>query len=208
VPASPRDKSATWRSFRALCEERGWSRAQLIWGWKNGEVRVRSVPPGNEGRIDIHDPDVEASVDIENSTVTVRDPEQAKTVRGRGIVWVDDGAETLDIAVMLAAEATADRKPTPKPKSKPKPKPKPKRKPAPKRPSDSAVEKCLDDIVRDYPNGPLGNEQWLLAEMKDRLGASPGRERVRDLLRKEKYRSWKRPVGHPRNNISAKNSAA
>jgi hypothetical protein len=58
------------------------------------------------------------------------------------------------------------------------------------------VEKCLDDIVRDYPNGPLGDEQWLLAEMKDRLGASPGlRDRVRALLRKEKYQSWKRPVG-------------
>ena len=94
----------------AFCDEHGWSRARLLWELKNERVRCPHHSAGaRESEIDWHDPRVQESLDIENSQVTARDPEQAKTnVRGRGITFVDVGAETLDIEVRLAAEATAD----------------------------------------------------------------------------------------------------
>jgi hypothetical protein len=85
--------------------------------------------------------------------------------------------------------------------------------PAPAQPSPPSrkvslakVKRCFREIMAERPDDPP-NEPWLLAEMKARLGTSPGRQRVRHMW-KQIAPHWKRPVGHPRNNISAKNSAA
>jgi hypothetical protein len=202
VPSSPRDKDATWQRTGVFCDERGWSKARLVWELvENKRVLFRTVPPRRESEIDWHDPHVQESLDVDASQVSTFDEERARaeSCSGRGIVFVSDGAETFDIEVSLPPlDAALERKP--------KPKPKPKRKPAPRRPSDAAVEQCLCGIMQEYPDGPR-SESWLLTEMKARLGAPPGRERVRNLRREKKYRQWRRPVGHPRNFNSAKNSA-
>jgi hypothetical protein len=67
--------------------------------------------------------------------------------------------------------------------------------PAPRRPSDAAVEQCFRAIMKERPDDPP-DEGWLLAEMKRRLGAPPGRQRVRSLWKKIAPQ-WKRPRGHP-----------
>jgi hypothetical protein len=77
--------------------------------------------------------------------------------------------------------------------------------PALRRPSDAAVEQCFRGIMDERPDDPP-DEDWLLAEMKTRLGAPPGRQRVRNLW-KGIAPQWKRPRGHPRNFNSAKKSA-
>jgi hypothetical protein len=59
--------------------------------------------------------------------------------------------------------------------------------------------------MEERPDDPP-NEKEMMAEMKQRLGASPGRKRVRNLWR-DIAPKWKKPVGHPPNKISAKNSA-
>jgi hypothetical protein len=59
--------------------------------------------------------------------------------------------------------------------------------------------------MKERPDDPP-DEEWLLAEMTRRLGASPGRQRLRNMW-KTIAPEWKRPVGHPRNFISAKKSA-
>jgi hypothetical protein len=47
-----RDKDATtWRSLGALCRERDWSRPRALYELQNG-LRFRTVPPGQEHRID------------------------------------------------------------------------------------------------------------------------------------------------------------
>jgi hypothetical protein len=197
VPSTPRDKDATWRSTRTHCRELGWSRARLIHELQNKRVPFRTLPPGHEPEINWSDPAVADSLDVEASQVSIFDEGLAKEqfYRGQNLVIVGNGQIIFDIEG-LRTEAAPERKP--------KPKRKPKRKPA-KKVSLAAVERCFREIIAERPDDPL-NEADLLTEMKKRLGAPPGRPRVRDMW-KRIAPQWKRPVGHPRNNISAKNSA-
>lgn len=108
MPALPRDTDATWRSLDAHCREFGWKKPRVILEWQNDGLDVRTVPPGDERRIDIHDPAVQESLDIEASQVSVfDDPELAKPFSGRGIVVVGNGATVLDIEVALPPAGAA-----------------------------------------------------------------------------------------------------
>jgi hypothetical protein len=147
VPAPPRDKDATWQRTGAFCDKHGWSRARLLWELQNDRVRCRTIPPGRESEIDWHDPWVQERLDIENSQVTARDPEQAKTTWGR-IVFVDVGAETLDIEVRLAAEATADAPRRPVDRWR-------------KPPSVEAIEAAALAVAKNYtPDNPPTQADW------------------------------------------------
>jgi hypothetical protein len=168
--------SATWRTTGKYCREFDRSRPRLIQELQNG-LRHRTVPEGRE--IDWHNPSVLRSLDVEASTVTF------------GYVKVSEGhigyvREIVGIEPAPSANASAAS-------------------PAPRRPSDAAGEQCFRVIMAECPNDPPG-EAWLLAEMKQRLGASPGRDRLRQ-FRREIAPQWKRPRGHPRNFNSAKKSA-
>jgi hypothetical protein len=202
VSSPPRDKVATWRGVGYVSREQGWSKPRAVNELQNG-LRFQTVPEGHELKIDWHSSDQLALFDLDTSTIKIWDR-------------VAEGALapcflTVGIEVLFPPPDVRSAPPEPAPPAvperKPKPKRKPKRKPAPKRPSDAAVKKCLDDIIQEYPDGPSG-ERWLLTEMENRLGAPPGRARVRILRREKKYRQWRRPIGHPRNFNSAKNSAA
>jgi hypothetical protein len=63
-----RDTDATWRSLSTLCRELDWSRPRLLHELRNG-LRYRTFPPGYT--VDWHDTNVERSLDVEASTVTL-----------------------------------------------------------------------------------------------------------------------------------------
>jgi hypothetical protein len=173
--------NATWRTLGALCREKDWSRQRLIYELCNG-LRYRTVPPGAPV-IDWHDPlRVQRKLNIEASEIEIRWHDR----------WVIVGIE------VLPPGAPTDAEPAPSASA-------PAASPAPRRLSDAAVEQCFRDIMKERPDNPP-DEEWLLAEMKERLGASPGRQRVRNLW-KVIAPLWKRPRGHPRNFNSAKKSA-
>jgi hypothetical protein len=184
VPSSPRNKDATWRTLGTLCRELDWSRLRLIQELQNG-LRHRTIPEGHT--IDWHDPNVLRSLDVEASEVSFYvSREQSSIVIGPRRV-------TVGIEVLPPGASTADEVPAPAAS------------PAPRRPSDAAVEQCFRNVMKERPDNPP-TETWLLGEMKTRLGAPPGRQRVRNLWRTIAPQ-WKRPRGHPRNFNSAKKSA-
>jgi hypothetical protein len=71
--------------------------------------------------------------------------------------------------------------------------------PAPKRSSDAEVARCFRAIKkeREKRGDDPPSEVELLTEMEDRLGAPPGRKRVRELWRTIAPH-WKRRAGRPR----------
>jgi hypothetical protein len=192
VPSSPRDKDATWRSAGALCREFDWSKRRLIYELENG-LPYRTIPPG--WTIDWHDDYVWPYFNVEAGAISIPYgmgfaaivPPPPKTFWDRGV--------TLGIEVLPPTDAEV---PAPLANT-------PAALPTPRRPSDAAVEQCFRGIMKERPDDPP-DEKDMLAEMKGRLGAPPGRERVRNIW-KTIAPQWKRPRGHPRNFNSAKKSA-
>jgi hypothetical protein len=207
VPSATRDKDATWRTLGKLCRELGWSRQRLLYELQNGRVRYRTIP---EGYVidDWLDPYLRPYLNVEASEISI--PSGVVVGAINDAVAVITGMphppkrksklEGMTVGIeVLSPGAPADAD-VPPPSAEA-----PAVSPAPRRPSDAAVEQCFRDIMKERPDDPP-DEEWLLAEMKRRLGASPGRQRVRYLWR-DIAPQWKRPRGHPRNFNSAKKSA-
>jgi hypothetical protein len=97
---------ATWMSLGALCRERDWSRRRLIDEWQNKRVLIRTIPPGRENKIDLHDPRVVDSLDIKASEISYFDEEVAEEERftSRYLIVVSDGKVTVGIEAMLPPE--------------------------------------------------------------------------------------------------------
>jgi hypothetical protein len=63
-----RDMDATWQTLGSLCRERDWSKHRLLDELRNG-LPYRTTPLGHA--IDWHHPDVERSLDVAASEVTI-----------------------------------------------------------------------------------------------------------------------------------------
>jgi hypothetical protein len=191
VPSTPRDKDATWRTPGSLCRELDWPWGRLCGELIAGRAFYRTYPPYE---IDWGDPTLRFDGE---STVTILHRHSAKPgVRGF--------YKTVDVEVSLPP---TDVSPAPAPSLLPTAAVAASSPPASPRKnvSEAEVERCFRDIMKERPDDPP-DEEWLLAEMTRRLGASPGRQRLRNMW-KTIAPEWKRPVGHPRNFISAKKSA-
>lgn len=181
--------NATWRTLGTLCRSLDWSEPRLVHELQNG-LPYRTVPPGHI--IDWHDPNVLRSLEVKASTVTL----DHVRVSGEGRVsFFGAYREVIGIEVLPPDALPA---PTPPPSVS-------QAAPPPRKVSAAEVERCFRDIVKEHPNDPL-SEPELFAEMKRRLGASPGRNRLRQ-LRRVIAPQWRRPRGHPHNFNSAKKSA-
>jgi hypothetical protein len=173
VPSSLRDKSATWRSTSAL----GWSKSELLHEMRSGRP-YKTFPP--DIPIDWWSVQVERSLDMEAGQVTLTGMVPVpKGVSGLGLLNV--GIKIWDGEPPWPPSPTADVPGAP---------------PAPRRPSDAAVERCFREIQEERPDDPP-SEKWMLSEMTRRLGASPIRQRVRELWKRIAPR-WKRPQARPR----------
>ena len=189
MPSSTRDKDATWRTTATFCRELGWSQRRLLDELEKG-LPYRTDPPGWKVRWRPH---LWPYLNVKASTLLVppggmRGIEPPPSTKHSDLfTWgVSLGIEVLPPGAPADAEVPSPSADVPAAS------------PAPRRPSDAAVEQCLCNIMQEYPDGP-SSERWLLTEMEERLGAPPGRERIRNLRREEKYRQWRRPRGHPRN---------
>jgi hypothetical protein len=198
VPSSPRDNDATWQRTDTLCRERDWSQQHLLHELANG-LPYRTDPPGWTVRWGSH---FWPYLNVKASTLLVPPGGMAgiepppSTKHSDLFTW---GA-LLRIEVWQPDPPAKAEVPSPAanvPAVSPAP--------PPKKVSKAEVERCLRDIMKERPSNPL-NEGELFAEVKHRLGASPGRDRLRQ-LRREIAPQWKRPVGAPRNFNSAKKSA-
>jgi hypothetical protein len=189
VPSSTRDKDATWRTTSTLCRERSWSQQHLIYELEKG-LPYRTDPPGWKVKWGSH---LWPYFNVGASKLLV--PPGGL----RGIVPPPSTkhSDLFTWGVNLRIEVLPPDAPTDAEA--------PAASPAPRRPSDAAVEQCFRNIMKERLDNPP-NEKWLLAEMKQRLRAPPGRQRVRNLWRTIAPQ-WKRPRGHPRNFNSAKKSA-
>ena len=100
---------ATWRSLSALCREADWSRPRVLHQLRNG-LPYRTYPPGHT--VDWHDPNVERSLNVDASTVTLK--------RGLGVVFAEGeagfvlGTDTLTVGieVLPRTDATLGIEPT------------------------------------------------------------------------------------------------
>jgi hypothetical protein len=103
-----RDKDATWRSLGTLCRERDWSKRRLLHELRNG-LSYRTVPPGHA--VDWHHPDVERSLDVDASEVTLTRGVLAAEGEGCFVLGLDRptvGVEVLppaDVEVLPPADA-------------------------------------------------------------------------------------------------------
>jgi hypothetical protein len=170
MPSRPRNKDATWRSLSTICRERDWSSRRLLHELRQGTVLYRTVPP--DISIDWWDPNAERSLDLATSEVTI--------VRGAKVSPLLVGLDKVTVGIELLVPSP------PPPAGAPA---------ARKRIAAADEEQCFLAIMRERPNDPLG-ESDLLKEMKSRLGASPVRERIRN-LRRTVGAEWRRPRGHP-----------
>ena len=195
MPSSARDKDATWHSPGALCRERGWTPARLVYELQNGLPYRRIPPRDDDPPIDWADPEALRTLDLERGEVSVPEGE---AVRDFGSVIVfGTGYCVVAFEVALPTDASPVAAPTPPVAAPTSPR---------KNVSAAERERCFREIMAERPNNPP-DEEWMLAEMKKRLGASPGREEVRALW-KSIAQAWKNPRGAPpRKKISAKNSA-
>jgi hypothetical protein len=184
--------NATWRTLGALCRELDWSPRRLLHELQGG-LPYRTIPEGHV--IDWHDPNVRRWLNVEASEVSFYDEKVAKE-RSQGIV-ISLGLVTYGVEV-LPPDAPPAPAPTPPPSVSQTP-------PPLRKVSVADVERCLRNIMNERPNDPPSEDE-LFAEMRQRLGASPGRNRLRQ-LRREIAPQWKRPRGHPRNFNSANKSA-
>src|SRR5262249_5906732 len=164
-------------------------RARLVAASADPGTAERTAPSDHPGRARdrLAQPRVLRSLDVEASTVTFG---HVKVSGGEGDyspLFVGYVQETVGIEVLppdapAAAEVLA---------------PAASQTPPPRKVSRADVERCLRDIMKERPNDPPGEDE-LFAEMRERLGTSPGRNRLRQ-LRREIAPRWKRPRGHPRN---------
>jgi hypothetical protein len=101
------DKDATWRSLGTLCRERDWSKRRLLHELRNG-LSYRTVPPGPA--VDWHHPDVERSLDVDASEVTLTRGVLAAEGEGCFVLGLDRptvGVEVLppaDVEVLPPAD--------------------------------------------------------------------------------------------------------
>jgi hypothetical protein len=169
----------TWRSTGAL----GWPRQRVLHELRNGR-EYRTFPPGIS--IDWRDPNVERTLDLTGSTVTI--------VRGPKVSALALGLDKETVAIEIRdGEAPSQREPATKA---------PAASPASRRPSVVDETRVFIEIRDEHPNDPL-SEPDLLKEMKRRLdGASPVRERVRELKRTIGA-NWRRRRGAPGRGKSA-----
>jgi hypothetical protein len=98
---SGRDKSATWRSLGTHCRECDWSRPRAICELQNG-LPYRTIPPGHV--VDWHDPDVELSLDVEASTVTL----MLGTVMAEGETCFVLGFDTPTVGIEVLSPTDAE----------------------------------------------------------------------------------------------------
>jgi hypothetical protein len=190
VPASPRNKRATW----CPTGETGASKPRLVHELQNG-LPYRTYPP-NITIDDWTDPYVQERFDVTAGMLVkfVPGPRVPPILASRQIditievLW-PPAAPAAEAPLLPSASAEA-----------------PAATPTPKRPSPAAEKECFLAIKKKRPNDPL-SETKMLAEMKLRLGAPPVRKRVRELWR-TLAPEWKQPVGHPLSKVSAKKSAA
>jgi len=188
VPPSPRNMNATkaargvsqrWRSVAAHCRAYDWPPARLL--YELPRLLCRTHPPGHETCL--QDPEVLRR--LHDRPQVLRRLCETSELQIQRDVKVNPHVLILAIEIMLPDDAEVPTPPADAPATSP----------APSRPSDAAVKACFFAIKKERPNPP--SEPELLAEMKSRLGAPPGRERVRDLWKVEAPQ-WKRPRGHPR----------
>ena len=186
MSSSPRDKDATWRSLGILCRERGWSKSRALHELQNG-LPYQTVPPLPSGRsIDWRNPNVAYGLNVETGDLTL----VLGAFGGGGL-----GFDTLTVSIEVLPPAAPTDAELPAPSATAPPATAPAAAPAPRRPSAAAVEQCLRVIMKERPDNPPG-ENELFVEMTQRLGASPGRDRLRQ-LRRRIAPQWKRPRGHP-----------
>jgi hypothetical protein len=96
-----RDTDATWRSTGTLCRELDWSRLRLLHELRNG-LSYRTYPPGHV--IDWHHPDVERSLDLEASAVTIT----LGVVAEKGEACFVLGLDRLTVAVEVLPPTDAE----------------------------------------------------------------------------------------------------
>jgi hypothetical protein len=199
--ATGRDISATWGTLGTLCRERDWSRRALIDKWRNRQVTIRTIPRGCENKIDLHDPSVVDSLDIEASEISYFDEEVAEQERfsSRYVIVASDGKVTVGIEALLSpleAEAAADVDETPAPSadaSAASPAP-------PRKVSEAELRQCILSIAEAHPPGtPPLSDKSLHKKAEGRLGVTLARDRVL-LARDEVAPHFKLPVGRPRKN--------
>ena len=178
MPAPPRDKRAAWKTTSEL----GWSEPRLRHELRSGRP-FRTFPPGHEHEIDWSARDV--NLDVQGSVVTFT----RGAFGGPGL-----GFDRPTVGIEVLWDAWPDAEVTPLPANAPAATPR-----LGKRVSAADEEKCFRDIWAEHPDDPL-SEAELLAEMNQRLGAPPVRDRVRKLW-KAIAPKWKRPRGHPSNRI-------
>jgi hypothetical protein len=190
--------SATWRTLGTLCRELGWSRQRVLYELQNKRVCYRTIP---EGYVidDWLDPYLRPYLNIEASEISI--PSGVVVGAINDAVAVITGRppppkrrsklEGMTIGIeVLPPGAPADADVPPPSADAPAASPAP-----PRKVSEADVERCLRAIMAERPNDPPGEDE-LFAEMKSRLGASPGRQRVRN-MRKRIAPGWKQPVGRP-----------
>jgi hypothetical protein len=195
VPSAPRDKDATWLSLGTLCRELDWSKPRAVYELQNG-LPHRTVPP-LEHAIDWHDPEVQRSLDVTTSEVTIA--RALDVMKGEGsIAFIWPGIERLTVGIEVLAPTDVSPAPAPTPtvaSSSP---------PAsPKKVSAAKLRECLLAIVKDHPNDPLGDDA-LHEEVETRLGVPVGRNRVCN-ARKDHAPQWVNPVGRPPKSRAIKN---
>jgi hypothetical protein len=174
-----RNMNATWRSVGTLCRERDWSKRRLLHELQHG-LPYRTVPPGHV--VDWHHPVAAQTLDLEKSEVTIIgalvDGTMAFDTIIVGIEVLPPTDETDDV---LTASPASD---LPAPPA------------SPKNVSEAALRQCLLDIVDEHPDDPL-DEETLIAELENRLGAPVARDRVR-AARNTHAPNWVLPRGRPR----------
>jgi hypothetical protein len=180
VASPPRDKVVTFATPGTFCARRDWSPRRLRHELQNGWP-YRTFPEGH--KINWHSLDTQ--LDVERGEVTYT----------KGVLDVTGCALGFDrptVAIEIADTEARQQRTRQPPRQRTRQQPQ-----KPKRPSDAKVKKCFRAIMKERPDDPP-DEPWMLGEMKDRLGAPPGRDRVREVWRTIAP-EWKRPRGHPRN---------
>jgi hypothetical protein len=94
---SGRNNDATWRS---LCRALDWSKSRAVYELQNG-LPHRTVPPLGHA-IDWHDPEVQRSLDVTTSEVTIA--RALEVVKGEGdIAFIWPGTERLTVGIEVLA---------------------------------------------------------------------------------------------------------
>jgi len=104
--------SVTWRSLGTLCRERDWSKQRVLYELQNG-LPYRTIPPGHV--VDWHHRDVQRSLDVEASTVTI--PQGVVSAEGDGFFVLGLDRLTVGIEVLPPTDAEMPSPPADTPKA-------------------------------------------------------------------------------------------